>query len=52
MKCCKCKKDVDTSPQANQYPPPKWFGSYKNCQLSHLICAECIKKPENKDWWK
>jgi len=50
MKCCKCDKEIDTK---KCEIPPDWFGMYRGCELLKVICAECIKKPENKeDWWK
>jgi hypothetical protein len=54
MNCCKCDKDVDVrrEAEANQHIPAKWFGLYRSEKLERLICAECIKKPENKGWWK
>jgi len=48
MKCCKCQKEVDVK---THKVPPEWFGAYCGCELLKVICAECIKKPENKSNW-
>jgi len=47
MKCCKCNKELDVKVSEI---PPKWFGMYTMGELFKAICAECIKKPENKSW--
>ena len=47
MKCCKCGKEVDV--KSNEVPP-KWYGTYLAGDLKKMICSECIKKPENKNW--
>jgi hypothetical protein len=47
MKCCRCNQELDVS--KNEIPP-KWFGIFTICDLKKVICAECIKKPENKEW--
>jgi len=49
MKCCICSKEVDVE-KSNL--PPKWYGKYQNAKLLDVICAECIKKKENKQKWK
>ena len=47
MKCCKCNKEIDV--RANEIPA-KWFGVYTMNALKKIICFDCIRKPENKEW--
>ena len=49
MKCCVCKKEIDTS---KSEVPPTYFRKRVGDEYTKAICAECNKKPENQDWWK
>jgi len=49
MKCCKCKKEIDID-KIDYSPPAKWYGKYRSDKLLKIICADCISKPENKNW--
>jgi hypothetical protein len=48
-KCCACAKPVNPK---EPVIPPTAYGLYTGGRLSRVICADCIKKPENKNWWK
>jgi hypothetical protein len=49
MKCTVCSKEVD---ETRNDIPPTWFGKYRNARPIEVICAECLKVPENRLTWR